>query len=151
MNKLSPIGGSTFLIGAQPGGFAADFYVDDEGCVYGKVTLDASKEGPPGHAHGGSLATLVDEAMGASCWVQGHHVLAANLNVNYRAPVPLNIEVEVMGKVQHIEGRKIHTVGRITLPDGTVAVESAGLFIEAPEKFAAMQGNHPFRPLDDQQ
>lgn len=129
------IGGSTFVLGKKPGGFGARFYMDDEGKISGKVVIDTTKEGPPGHAHGGSLATLIDEAMGAACWQNGYQVLAVNLNFNYKRPVPLDTEVTITGKVVRKEGRKVHTSGAVVLPDGTVAVEGTGVFVEAPQYF----------------
>lgn len=137
------IGGSRFIFGAKPGGFAAAFFVEEDGTIAGKVTLDDAKQGPPGHAHGGALATLIDEAMGAAAWNRGHRVLAANLNFNYRRPVPLHVEVQVRGKIERIDGRKIHTSGVIVLPGEIVAVEGTGLFIEAPQLFGAA-GMNPF-------
>jgi len=144
MSDLRPIGASPFLYGDQPNGFGARFeYNEKNGQVVGKVTIDSAKEGPPKHAHGGSLATLIDEAMGACCWVNGHKVLAANLNINFKQPVPLNMEIIVIGEVDHVDGRKIHTKGHIMLPDGTISTEGTGLFIVAPEIFEGQDYN-PF-------
>jgi acyl-coenzyme A thioesterase PaaI-like protein len=142
-----PIGGSKFVFGATPGGFKAAFFLNPDGAITGTVTIDGSKEGPPGHAHGGSLATLVDEAMGAACWRNGYHVLAANLNFDYRRPVPLNVEITVTGRVDRVDGRKIYTVGEVVLPDGMVAVQGRGLFIVAPEIFINSHFE-PFAPPD---
>ncbi len=137
-----PIGGSTFVFGETPGGFGAELFLDEQGVVSGEVTIDTSKQGPPGHAHGGSLATLIDEAMGAACWQNGYRVLAVNLNFNYRRPVPLGVTVTITGKVERQDGRKIHTSGAVILPDGTVAVEGTGIFVEAPQYFG---GKDPFK------
>ncbi|MEQ8673855.1 MAG: PaaI family thioesterase [Aggregatilineales bacterium] len=136
-----PIGGSTFVFGDVPAGFGAQFYLDDEGTVTGTVKIDSSKQGPPGHAHGGSLATLIDEAMGAACWQNGYRVLAVNLNFNYKRPVPLGAEVTITGRVERKDGRKIHTRGAVILSDGGVAVEGTGIFVEAPQYFG---GKDPF-------
>lgn len=145
MGGRTRIKGSRFVFGAKPGGFEAAFYADEQGNATGTVIIDESKEGPPGHAHGGSLATLIDEAMGAAAWNQGYRVLAANLNFNFRRPVPLNTGVYVSGRVERKEGRKIFTSGALTLPDGTVAVEGTGIFVEAPQHFVE-DGYNPFRP-----
>lgn len=139
------IGGSTYIFGPKPGGFDAKYYADSQGNVHGTIWIDAAKEGPPGHAHGGSLATLIDEAMGASAWNHGYRVVAANLNFDYRKPVPLDTEIHVYGTVERKEGRKVFTRGHITLPDGTVAVEGTGIFVEAPQYFGS-EGYNPFLP-----
>lgn len=144
-SKDRQIGGSTFIFGPKPGGFEAKFFADEQGNISGVVILDETKQGPPGHAHGGSLATLIDEAMGASAWNHGYRVLAANLNFDYRKPVPLGIEIRVSGMVERKEGRKVFTRGHITLPDGSIAVEGTGIFVEAPQYFGA-EGFNPFVP-----
>ena len=136
MSDSRSIGASPFLSNDQPKGFGAQFeYNEKSGQIIGKVTIDSAKEGPPKHAHGGSLATLIDEAMGACCWMNGHKVLAANLNINFKKPVPLNTELTIIGEVDHVDGRKIHTKGHIRLPDGTITTEGTGLFIVAPTLF----------------
>jgi acyl-coenzyme A thioesterase PaaI-like protein len=143
-----PIRGSDFIFGDKPGGFGARFFVDESGRIVGKVSLDASKQGPPDHAHGGALIALIDEAMGACAWYHGHRVVAAGLQFNLRRPVPLNLEVSVIAQVDRVDGRKVYTSGTILLPDEAVAVEGTGLFIEAPQYFG-FEGFNPFRPTED--
>ena len=128
-----PVSGSIYVGGSESCGFGAQFYADESGAISATLTLDDSKQGPPGHAHGGSLATLIDEAMGIAAWYQGHRVLAVNLNINFRRAVPLNVPVTVHGQLERVEGRKVFTTGKLTLPDGTVAVEGTGLFLTAPQ------------------
>ena len=146
---LKPIGGTQFITGEKPGGMNANMYTDAAGVVMGKVVMDISKQGPPKHAHGGSLIALLDEAMGASCWIQDYRVVAANLQFDLKQAVPLDVEITVIGRVDHKEGRKVFTTGEILLPDGTVAVEGKGLFIEAPQ-FMENAPFNPFTPSEDQ-
>src|SRR5512146_799988 len=47
------------------------------------VYFGPEAEGPPGCGHGGSIATLLDDAMGTSAWTSGYRVVALNLNVNF--------------------------------------------------------------------
>ena len=132
----TPITGSRFITSPKPAGFEMQLHADSEGTVSGTVIIDSSKQGPPEHAHGGSLVTLLDEVMGITAWYQGYQVMVVNLNINFRRPVPLHQEITATGKVSHIESRKVFGVGTITLPDGTVAVEATGIFVEAPEVFS---------------
>jgi acyl-coenzyme A thioesterase PaaI-like protein len=141
------IGGSIYVFGDVPGGFGAKFYTDNSGGVIGRVTIDATKQGPPGHVHGGALSTLVDEVMGASAWVAGHRVLAVNLNFNLKMAVPIGVEVTLRGRVDRKEGRKVFASGELYLPDGRVAVEGTGVFVEAPQLVGA-DGINPFGLLN---
>lgn len=143
------IGGSRIVFAPPPGGFGARFYAldNDEGVV-GFVTVDATKQGPPGHVHGGASATLVDEAMGASAWFSGRRVVAVNLNINLKHAVPLEQELRLEGRVVKQEGRKVFTIGALILPDGRVAVEGSGIFVIAPpELVGASEQFNPFKRL----
>jgi uncharacterized protein (TIGR00369 family) len=125
--------GSTFVSGEA--GIGARFYVLDDGSVCATLTPGKRQEGPPGLSHGGALAALLDEAMGAAAWAAGHRVLAVNLNVSFKQPIALGTEIRVVGYVERVEGRKVFTAGQITLPDGSTAAESTGIFVEAPNFF----------------
>lgn len=112
-----------------------DFYCEPDGLIIGSGALGQEQEGPPGHVHGGVLSALLDEAMGAAAWCADHPVLAANLNIDFRRPVPLGVEIQVIGRVESTEGRKVFTSGAIYLPDESIAAEGKGLFIITPSMF----------------
>ncbi|MBC7386982.1 MAG: PaaI family thioesterase [Cryobacterium sp.] len=99
------------------------------GDFIGRAWFGPETEGPPGHAHGGSQAALLDEGMGAAAWTAGHPVLAAKLEVNFRKSLPLRTHVEVRANVERIEGKKVFVRGSLVGLDGTVYSESAGLFV----------------------
>lgn len=139
-----PIGGTDFIRAHPPHGFGMQYYTHDDGTVSGQITIDRSKQGPPGHVHGGALIAVLDEAMGAAAWVNGHRVVAANLQFDLRRGVPLDVNVTFTGQVERKEGRKVYCSGQVILPDGTVAVEARGLFIEAPNYVGGADGFNPF-------
>ena len=90
-------------------------------------------EGPPGHAHGGSVAAVLDEAMGAAAWSGGYPSIAARIEVDFRLPVPLGIDAVVEMEVERVEGRKVTTRARLLDADGRVLAESSGLFVRLSE------------------
>ena len=145
-NGKVPVGGTQFLNGPKPVGFDVSFYADEDGKFSGTAIIDISKQGPPGHAHGGALATLLDEAMGGAAWYKGYRVLAVNLEISYKRAVPLDTEIIISGEVVRIEGHKVFAIGKITLPDGTTAVEGKGVFVEAPQYVGSSEHN-PFSEL----
>lgn len=128
--------GSAFVGGEPPSGLGARFHFV-EGVARLEYVIGATLEGPPGHAHGGALAALLDEAMGAAAWLGGYRVLAVHLSFDYRRPVAVGATVQVTGEVERSEGRKVFTRGAITLADGALAVEAHGVFVEAPQFFTA--------------
>ena len=138
------VNGSTFAraMGAQ-------FSVQDDDSIAASVIIAPLQEGPPGYAHGGILATFLDEAMGASAWYAGYRVLAVHLGIDFKRPVPLGAEIRVSGRVERREGRKAFTVGSITLADGTMAVSGSGIFVDAPQVLVNIDG-FGFAPLSNE-
>ena len=111
-----------------------------EGQIGGFVRMGAGTEGPPRHAHGGSMASVLDEAMGFACWLHEMPVLAARIEVDFRAPLPIPALVQVVGEITRIEGRKISTKASLTALDGRVFSEATGLFVRlSPEIIAKMR------------
>ena len=94
--------------------------------------------GPPGHCHGGIIATILDDAMGKVNKL--HHVVALTreMTVEYLKPVPLH-------KPLRVEGREIKKLGRthinsaeILNEENEVLARSKGIFIAIdPEKMFA--------------
>ncbi len=134
--KQLPEHGSCFICGSEnPHNLGLRWYADEKGIVTSEFTLTIAQQGPPGHAHGGASAAILDEVMGAAVWYAGYTVAAAKLEVNYRKPVPLGQPLSTRGSITRRSGRKIYTCGEIFLPDGTVAVLGKGLYIIAPQLF----------------
>lgn len=127
--------GSKFISAGVPHGFGAIYRTIGEGKVETMIVFGDEKEGPPGHAHGGAIAAMLDETMGMSCFAAKRPGLAVNLNVNYKAAVPLGADVRFEGHVDKIDGRKTFAIGRATLSDGTIAAESSGVFVFSQELF----------------
>ena len=134
--KQLPEHGSCFICGSEnPHNLGIHWYVDEKGVVSSEFTLTLAQQGPPGHAHGGASAAVLDEVMGAAVWQAGYTAAAAKIEVNYRVPVPLGECITTKGYVTRRSGRKIYARGEICLPDGTVAVMGKGLYIIAPQLF----------------
>jgi uncharacterized protein (TIGR00369 family) len=131
-----PHHGPCFVCGPEnPSGIGLDWY-DLGGTIHARFRFAEPQQGPRDHAHGGAAAAVLDEAMGAAAWRAGHRVLAANLNVDFRKPVPLGPEVEVEAWVTSVKGRKVTTAARLTLMEGGhLLAESTGLFVSAPDFF----------------
>ena len=89
------------------------FKQDADGSLFGKVLFGPGTQGPPDHAHGGSMAALMDEAMGGSAWMVGFPVVAAQLNITFRTMLPLGTRCLVKARVLEIKGRKIQTTGEL--------------------------------------
>lgn len=128
--------GACFVCGTEnPMSMGVQYYWDGT-TVHADFTFNERHQGPPAHAHGGSLAAVLDEAMGAAVWLAGHSVVAANLNLDYRKPVPLGHPVTLKAWSGAKGNRSIKAHAELYLADGSVAVEAKGVFVIAPHLFA---------------
>lgn len=71
-----------------------------------RVWFGPSTEGPLGHVHGGSMAAVLDEAMGVSAWIAGQTVVAAKLAVKYRTMLPLGKVTTIEAWISSVKGKK---------------------------------------------
>ena len=101
--------------------------------LYAKAWFGARTMGPPGHVHGGAMAATLDEAMGAVCWMNGHHVVAATITINFLAMLPIETETIVEASIDRVDGRKIYLRSKLKDPSGRIVTEGSGLFIVLKE------------------
>src|SRR6202035_4305602 len=95
--------------------------------------------GPPGHAHGGSMAAVLDEAMGAAAWIARHVVVAVQLDTSSRRMLPLGTDTLLEAWVERVEGRKVWTRGRLLYERGAPFAEAQALFVTLdPERFGPL-------------
>jgi acyl-coenzyme A thioesterase PaaI-like protein len=91
-------------------------------------------QGPPGHLHGGVAATCLDETMAALGYVlDGVHCITATLELRYRRPVPLvsgPLRIEAWRDERVVGRRRQRVHGHLLLPDGTIAVQASGIFVQ---------------------
>lgn len=97
--------------------------------VVGRAWFGPGAEGPPRHAHGGSMAALLDEVMGFACWVRGHQVLAKKIEVGFVRSLPLDTVVTFEGAIVDVDGKNVTAQGTLCLPSGLVCAEGKGLFV----------------------
>ncbi|KUO03290.1 PaaI family thioesterase [Streptomyces caeruleatus] len=89
-------------------------------------------QGAPGLAHGGVLATALDETLGSLNWLLRTIAVTGRLETDFVRPVPVGTVLCLEAEVTAVAGRKIYSTatGRIGGPDGPVAVRADALFIE---------------------
>ena len=130
------MGGQRSFVSGDPHGdrLRAHYYRRNQDNAWvGRVWFGPGAEGPPEHAHGGSIAAVLDEAMGGAVWMSGHLALAAQLTLHYRNMLPLGTVTMVEASVSSVEGRKVHALGKINGPDGQLFCEAEGIFIKLDE------------------
>ncbi len=103
--------------------------------IDGRVTFGPAYEGPPGCVHGGYLAAVFDEVLGAAQSLGGRPGMTGTLTVRYRAPTPLHTPLRFDGELVRVEGRKLFTAGTCHAGD-TLTCEAEAVFITIPPELA---------------
>jgi acyl-coenzyme A thioesterase PaaI-like protein len=94
----------------------------------GRVTFDYQYEGPPTCVHGGVIAELFDELLGAANIIANRAGMTGTLTVRYRKPTPLLAPLDLVARYTHSERRKTFAWGGI-YHDGELTAEAEGIFI----------------------
>jgi len=140
MKRQLPYHGWCFVCGHDnPHSIGLTWWVNEDGVMTSEFTLNEGQQGPPGHAHGGASAAILDEAMGLVVWAAGYKVAAVNLEINYHKPLPLNQPLTLEARITQKDERKIFSTGEIKLADSTVAVSGRGIYVAAPQLFESVK------------
>lgn len=112
------------------------FPLEEDNSFQGKVWFGPLAEGPPGCAHGGSIAAILDDAMGRCCWAAGYMVLAGRIIIDYRRRVSLKKVHCIKAWIEKIDGRKVLAKSIIQDRKGKLLSEGEGTFIQIdPDQF----------------
>lgn len=104
-------------------------YDEERDCFVCRFRLAKRYTGPPGHCHGGIIATILDEAMGKVNKLRHVVALTSRISVNYLKPVPLNKPLRVESREVRVRGREHINMAEIINQKNEVLARSEGLFI----------------------
>jgi uncharacterized protein (TIGR00369 family) len=129
--KDHPVQNTCFACGkGNPDGMQLDFFFDEAAhTALCEFNLPAKFQGPPGHAHGGIIATILDEAMGKVNKLRNVLALTKSMNVEYLKPVPLGKNLTVTGRELRVEGRNHINAAEISDETGALLARSVGTFV----------------------
>ncbi|MFB7778778.1 hotdog domain-containing protein [Streptomyces bauhiniae] len=116
----------------QPHGLHLEARAGDGVSLTAEFTVQPAHQGAPGLAHGGVLATALDETLGSLNWLLRTIAVTGRLETDFVAPVPVGTVLHLQAEVTAVAGRKIYSraTGRIGGPEGPVAVRAEALFVE---------------------
>jgi len=98
--------------------------------------------GPPGYAHGGIIATVLDESMAKLNKLHGVTAVTGHMAVDYLWPVPLEQSPTVKARETEVKGRRRFREGLITNKSRGVLARGKGVFITIdPQKVFAKLRN----------
>jgi acyl-coenzyme A thioesterase PaaI-like protein len=93
-------------------GLHLDLHVEQGRC-WTELSLDRRFEGWAGIAHGGILATILDEVMAWALVSEDNWGVTARMTLDFRRPVPVEQAIRAEGWITRGRRRLIDTAGRI--------------------------------------
>ncbi|CAJ1930615.1 unnamed protein product [Cylindrotheca closterium] len=103
----------------------------DDNVVIAHIAFGEHLDGHTGIVHGGILSLMFDDLLGFGFYSLGIPMaFTANLNVDYRSPVPAGTRVRVVAQLESREGRKLFWKAQMTSLDQQVLyAEASSLYI----------------------
>lgn len=130
-----------FVCGLKNGsGLKASFFETENKELIATFVPTEEHQSYPGRLHGGLASAILDETIGRAVMIGDDREIwgiTVELNLSYRKPIPLGVELKVVGRITHENSRFFEGTGEILLPGGEVAVSARGKYMKAPlEKIA---------------
>ena len=114
----------------NPQGMHLKFFLDrDSNHFVSHFRLSKRYTGPPGHCHGGIIATILDDAMSKLSKLRDVIAATSRMTVEYRRPVPLNKRLRVESREISKRGRRLTRVAEIVDEKGSVLARGRGVFV----------------------
>src|SRR5215468_1555151 len=116
--------------GDNPSSMRLVFELDfDAKRIRGRFVISANYAGGAGFAHGGIIAVVLDEAMGKLSKLAQEQAVTAEMNIEFRKPVPVDKEIVVEGWQEDEKGRNRFRVAEIRDPQGNLLARGKGRFV----------------------
>lgn len=127
-----------------------ELHVDAEGC-WTELTLEPRFQGWESVAHGGIVASILDEVMAWSVIGRDTWGVTARLAVAFHKPISIGRPIRGEGWVTEDRRRTFRTAGRIVDREtGEVLATGEGAFVAAPpDQLAALKARYRLRPAGD--
>ncbi len=109
---------------------------DGRPTIDGRVRLDRLREGPPGFVHGGVVAGLFDEVMGAAQRLtHAPGAMTGRLTLRYRRPTPLDTDLLFRAWIEEDRSRRVLVRAACyidALDTGAPTAEAEAIFVRRP-------------------
>jgi acyl-coenzyme A thioesterase PaaI-like protein len=122
----------------------------EQGRSWTELELESPFEGWSGIAHGGIVATILDEVMAWALVGEENWGLTARLAIDYKRPVPLARPIRAEGRVERTRRRLVDTTGIVTdAGTGEILAAATATYVAAdPERRRELQARYGFRYTD---
>lgn len=113
-------------------GLNSRFYELEDETVACTLTAKKIHQSFPNRVHGGVITAMLDETIGRAINIfePDTWAVTGELNVKFKKPVPYDVPLIVIGRIDK-NGRKIFTgTGEIILPNGEVAAIASATYVK---------------------
>lgn len=123
----------------------------EPGRCWTDLTLEHRFEGWDGIAHGGIIATILDEVMAWSLVGEDNWGVTARMQLEFRRPVEIGRPIRAEGWVTRSRRRVVEAAGRILNPaDGTELATATGVYVAAGEaRKRELRDRYRYVPVTD--
>jgi acyl-coenzyme A thioesterase PaaI-like protein len=118
----------------NPDGLHLDFEPEGSAGVRTTCVIPERFQGFAGIAHGGILATILDECMVNTVWLRGITAVTARFEVRLRRPVRLGERVTFRAELLRESSKGFEVASRAELDDGTVVAEGHAMLVKVGGK-----------------
>lgn len=120
-------------------GLHMNFYQESQGEVIATIRVPEQFQGYPGIVHGGIIAAMLDEISGRSVEMDAsgkptRFLVTASLNIRYRKPVPIGMELKLRGYLLKDTGRVATVKGEIRDDQGQLLAEADAVMVNLPDQ-----------------
>ena len=114
-----------------------------------ELALEPRFQGWDGIAHGGIVATILDEVMAWALVGEDSWGLTARLNVEFRKPVPIDRPIHAEGWITRARRRIVDTEAHLTdVASGEILAKASGVYMAADEaRKHELRQRYGWRPL----
>jgi uncharacterized protein (TIGR00369 family) len=128
-------------------GLHLELHVDGERC-WADLSIPTRFQGWDEIAHGGIVATILDEVMAWSLIDQDNWGLTAKMSVAFKRPVQLDRPIHAEGWITDVSRRLITTEGRIVdAESGQILATAEATYVAAPEgRKRELKERYGYRP-----
>ena len=119
----------------NPYGLKAAFYELENNDLIALFTGREEHQSYPGRLHGGIATALLDETIGRAIMMKYKEEfwgVTMEVTTRFRKPLPIGVQLRVVGRITSEAGRIFEGTGEILLPDGEVAVTGQGKYLKLP-------------------
>lgn len=125
-----------FLCGLKNNhGVKASFFELDNGELVAVFTPQDKLQGYPDRLHGAITMGLLDETIGRAIMMSHEEDfwgVTVEFTTRFKKPIPLNVELKVVGRITRDSGRLFEGTGELVLPTGDVAATGKGKYMKIP-------------------